>query len=69
MPSFSVEINEEHPTASNPLGVKGAGEAGTTPATAVLVNAVVDALRIHGVRHLEMPLTPDRIFRAIRAAL
>lgn len=65
LPSFSTALNDAHPTKSNPLGVKGAGEAGTTPATAALVNAVVDALRDHGIRHLEMPLTPERVFRAL----
>ena len=57
-----------HPTGSNPLGVKGAGEAGITPTTAALVSAAVDALRDYGVTHLDMPLTPERIWRAIRAA-
>jgi carbon-monoxide dehydrogenase large subunit len=56
------------PTANNPLGVKGAGEAGTVGAIPVLVNAVVDALRPLGLRHLDMPLTPERVWRAIQAA-
>ncbi len=66
LPSFSGRV-DGRPTANNPLGVKGAGEAGTTPATAVIVSAATDALRGYGVTHLEMPLTPERIWRAIRA--
>ncbi|WP_338050862.1 xanthine dehydrogenase family protein molybdopterin-binding subunit [Roseicella aerolata] len=54
------------PTKTNPLGVKGAGEAGTVGALPALVNAVVDALRPLGITHLEMPLTPERVWRAIR---
>lgn len=54
-----------HPTNSNPLGVKGAGEAGITPTTAALVSAAVDALRDYGVSELEMPLTSERIWRAM----
>lgn len=65
LPAFSGLI-DGRPTANNPLGVKGAGEAGTTPATAVVVSAATDALREYGVAHLEMPLTPERIWRAIR---
>jgi carbon-monoxide dehydrogenase large subunit len=65
LPSFEIATNAV-PTASNPLGVKGAGECGTTPATAALVGAVADALGAHGVRHLEMPLTPERIWRALQ---
>ena len=56
---------EEHLATSNPLGVKGAGEAGITPAAAVIVSAAVDALRPFGVAHLDTPLSPERIWRAI----
>ncbi|MDO9707504.1 xanthine dehydrogenase family protein molybdopterin-binding subunit [Paracraurococcus lichenis] len=56
------------PTRTNPLGVKGAGEAGTVGALPALVGAVVDALRPFGVTHLDMPLTPERVWQAIRAA-
>ena len=66
LPSFSGAI-DGRPTESNPLGVKGAGETGTTPATAAIVSAATDALREYGVAHLEMPLTPERIWRAIRS--
>jgi carbon-monoxide dehydrogenase large subunit len=55
------------PTKTNPLGVKGAGEAGTVGALPVLINAVVDALRPLGITHIEMPATPERIWAAIRA--
>jgi carbon-monoxide dehydrogenase large subunit len=56
------------PTKTNPLGVKGAGEAGTVGALPVLINAVVDALRPLGITHIEMPATPERIWAAIRKA-
>jgi carbon-monoxide dehydrogenase large subunit len=56
------------PTKTNPLGVKGAGEAGTVGALPVLINAVVDALRPLGIHHIEMPATPERIWAAIRNA-
>ena len=56
------------PTKTNPLGVKGAGEAGTVGAMPALANAVVDALTEFGIRHIEMPSTPERIWRAINAA-
>jgi carbon-monoxide dehydrogenase large subunit len=49
--------------------VRGGGEGGTTPALAVVVNAAVDALSEHGVTHLEMPLTAERVWRAIRTHL
>src|SRR5579884_3868897 len=56
------------PSPTNPLGVKGVGEAGTTGAPPALVNAVLDALAPLGVRRLDMPLTPQRVWQAIRAA-
>ncbi|MBV8119059.1 MAG: xanthine dehydrogenase family protein molybdopterin-binding subunit [Alphaproteobacteria bacterium] len=58
----------EVPTPTNRLGVRSAGEGGTTPALAVVINAVVDALCELGVRHVEMPASPERVWRAIRAA-
>ena len=67
LPSFAGRLNDR-PTEGNPLGVKGAGETGTTPATAVIVSAATDALREYGVRHLKMPLTPEQVWRAIRGA-
>ncbi|MBI4465310.1 MAG: xanthine dehydrogenase family protein molybdopterin-binding subunit [Acidobacteria bacterium] len=56
----------ETPTPVNPLGAKGVGEAGTIGATPVVVNAVVDALAPYGVRHLDMPLRPEKIWRILR---
>lgn len=56
------------PTPVNPLGVKGAGEAGTIAATPAVVNAVLDALAPFGIRHLDMPLTPSRIWQALHDA-
>jgi carbon-monoxide dehydrogenase large subunit len=66
-PDILVKSNPV-PTRTNPLGVKGAGEAGTVGALPALVGAVVDALRPHGVTHLDMPLTPERVWAALRAA-
>jgi len=61
---------EEHPTPSkvSPLGVKGMGESGCTASLPVLVNAVIDALRPLGIQHLDMPLTPSRLWHAMQAA-
>jgi carbon-monoxide dehydrogenase large subunit len=56
------------PTKLNPLGVKGAGEAGTVGAMPVVMNAILDALAPLGVRSLDMPATPERVWRAIREA-
>ena len=56
------------PTKTNPLGVKGAGEAGAVGAMPAVANALVDALSPLGIRHIEMPATPERLWRAIRAA-
>jgi carbon-monoxide dehydrogenase large subunit len=67
VPFFEVDSHEV-PTAVNPLGAKGVGEAGTVGALPALVNAVNDALAPLGVRHLDMPMTPERIWRAIREA-
>ncbi len=64
-PAMKVESNPV-PTKTNPLGVKGAGEAGCVGALPAVVNAVVDALSEFGVRHIEMPATPERIWRAMR---
>jgi len=67
LPAFSTEILEI-PCASTPTGVKSVGEAGPTAAPAAVINAVVDALRPLGVRHLEMPATPQAVWQAIRDA-
>jgi len=57
----------ETPSPHNPIGVKGVGETGTIASTPAVVNAVMDALRSYGIPHLDMPLTPDRIWNAIQA--
>ncbi|MGE3246770.1 MAG: xanthine dehydrogenase family protein molybdopterin-binding subunit [Beijerinckiaceae bacterium] len=56
------------PSKTNPLGVKGAGEAGATGAPPAIVGAVADALKDLGVKHIDMPLTPERVWRAIEKA-
>jgi carbon-monoxide dehydrogenase large subunit len=56
------------PTATNPLGAKGVGEAGVSGSLPALMNAVSDALRQAGVTRFDMPATPDRLWRAIRGA-
>jgi carbon-monoxide dehydrogenase large subunit len=67
LPAFTTEISEV-PSTSNPLGLRGGGEGGTTPALGAVVNAIVDALADLGVEHVEMPATPDRVWHAIQAA-
>jgi carbon-monoxide dehydrogenase large subunit len=67
LPSFETEIAEVH-SPTNPLGIKAGGEGGTTPALAVIVNAVVDALKPFGVEHVDMPVTPLRVWETIQAA-
>ena len=66
-PNFRTELSEV-PSTTHPLGIRPGGEGGTTPALAVVINAVVDALLPFGVRHVEMPATPERVWQAIRAA-
>jgi carbon-monoxide dehydrogenase large subunit len=67
VPFFEVDSHEVV-TQVNPLGAKGVGEAGTVGALPALVNAVNDALAPLGVRHLDMPMTPERVWRAIQEA-
>jgi aerobic carbon-monoxide dehydrogenase large subunit len=67
LPSFE-RIPMETPTHRNPLGAKGIGEAGTIGATPAVHNAVVDAVSHLGVRHIDMPCTPRRVWEAINAA-
>jgi carbon-monoxide dehydrogenase large subunit len=67
LPHFDCDLSEV-PSLTHPLGIRPAGEGGTTPALAVVINAVVDALAEFGVRHVEMPATPERVWRAIHAA-
>ncbi len=56
------------PSPTNPMGVKGAGEAGTIASTPAVANAVIDAVSHLGIRHLDMPLTPEKLWRAMRMA-
>jgi carbon-monoxide dehydrogenase large subunit len=67
LPSFEANSTET-PTPLNPLGAKGIGEAGTIGSTPAVQNAVVDALSMFGIRHLDMPLTAERVWRAIEDA-
>jgi aerobic carbon-monoxide dehydrogenase large subunit len=67
LPSFEL-VTSETPTPLNPLGVKGIGEAGTIGATPAVQNAVIDAVSHLGVRHIDMPLTPERVWTAIQKA-
>jgi carbon-monoxide dehydrogenase large subunit len=67
VPSFDL-VDMATPTTYNPLGVKGIGEAGTIGATPAVQNAVVDALAHLGVRHIDMPTSPQRVWRALQAA-
>jgi carbon-monoxide dehydrogenase large subunit len=64
LPSFSLSTHATYCT-HNPLGVKGCGEAGAIGAPAAISNAIVDALKAYGVRHIEMPATPEKLWRAI----
>jgi carbon-monoxide dehydrogenase large subunit len=67
LPSFEAS-NTETPTPLNRLGAKGIGESGTIGSTPAVQNAVVDALSTYGIRHLDMPLTSERVWQAIRSA-
>ena len=68
LPAFTVDLCED-PTRGNPLRVKGGGESGITPASAVVMNAVIDALSPYGVTHLDMPATPERVWQAMRGKI
>jgi carbon-monoxide dehydrogenase large subunit len=67
LPGFEVTLDGA-PTGNNSLGVKGAGECGTMAAPAALINAVVDALADLGIEHVDMPATPEKLWRLIRDA-
>jgi carbon-monoxide dehydrogenase large subunit len=67
LPSFEL-VAMETPTSVNPLGVKGIGEAGTIGSTPAVQSAVVDALAHLGIRHIDMPATPERVWTAINEA-
>ena len=68
LPSFEV-IHMETPTPVNPLGAKGIGESGTIGSTPAVQNAVVDAVAHLGVRHIDMPASAEKVWRAIAAAI
>ena len=65
MPDFELEFHEV-PCTTNPLGVKGVGEAGSVGAPPTVINAILDALRPLGVDHIDMPATPGRIWESMR---
>jgi carbon-monoxide dehydrogenase large subunit len=65
LPSFELDSTVT-PCPHNPLGVKGIGEAGTIASPVTIVNAVVDALRPHGITHLDMPLTSEKVWQALQ---
>ena len=65
LPTIQVGRTET-PSPVNPLGIKGAGETGTIASTAAVANAVMDAISPFGIRHVDMPLTPDRLWEALR---
>ena len=67
LPTIETDRTET-PATSNPLGVKGVGEAGTIASTPAVINAIVDALRPYGVNDVPMPATPERVWRALRDA-
>ncbi|MBI2204712.1 MAG: xanthine dehydrogenase family protein molybdopterin-binding subunit [Candidatus Rokubacteria bacterium] len=68
LPSFTTELSEV-PSTAHPLGLRGGGEGGTTPALGAVVNAICDALAELGVEHVELPATPERVWQAIRDAV
>ncbi len=67
-PEIELTMIEDFPCKTNDMGVKGAGEAGSIGASPAAINAVLDALKPLGVRHIDMPATPEKIWRAIRDA-
>src|SRR5215468_2290315 len=67
LPPLGITL-AELPTSVNPLGVKGAGQAGCIAAPQTIVNAILDALAPFGIEHIDMPITPERVWRAIKSA-
>ena len=67
LPDIEVDLMEV-PSASNPLGVKGAGEAGSVGSPPAVINAIIDALSGDGVTHIDMPATPEVVWRALSLA-
>jgi carbon-monoxide dehydrogenase large subunit len=66
LPAFDITL-VERPTQANPLGVKGSGQAGCIAAPQTVMAAVLDAVKPAGVKHLDMPATPERVWRALRS--
>jgi carbon-monoxide dehydrogenase large subunit len=67
LPDIEVDLIEV-PCASNPLGVKGAGEAGAVGSPPAVINAIIDALSVDGVRHIDMPATPEKVWQSLITA-
>lgn len=67
--NIDVELYEEAPTATNPLGAKGCGEAGATGSPPAVVNAVMDALAEYGIEHLDMPLVPAKVWSVVESSI
>jgi aerobic carbon-monoxide dehydrogenase large subunit len=67
MPSFELDRTET-PSPTNPLGVKGVGETGAIASPAAVMNAVANALAPYGVTEIDMPATPERVWRALEEA-
>ena len=63
-----TSLFQETPSPTNPIGVKGIGESGSIAAPPCIVHAVLDALALFGIKHLDMPMTPPRIWAAIQNA-
>jgi carbon-monoxide dehydrogenase large subunit len=68
LPNFAGGLNQQEPTRSNPLGVKGTGQAGCIVAPQTIMNAVLDALSPLGIDQLDMPATPFLVWSAIQTA-
>jgi carbon-monoxide dehydrogenase large subunit len=68
LPDLTIELRDDVPCLTNPLGVKGAGEAGAVGAPPAVINAIVDALSEFGVKHIDMPATPEKVWRAMQGA-
>jgi carbon-monoxide dehydrogenase large subunit len=67
VPDFAVHSHPV-PAKTNPLGVKGCGEAGCAGSLTSIMNAVVDALSVYGIKHIDMPASPQRVWQAIQDA-
>jgi len=68
IPTLELTLVEDTPCTTNPMGVKGAGEAGAIGSCPAVINALVDALAPLGIRHVDMPATPEKVWRAIQNA-